>query len=119
MVYPRTLSPVVRGDYSGAHPCRAGVEAPGNPYCLHANTPMRPDSKAKPKLPGVRSVLNERHDIAFAVLEPGRLRPTAGEDAIAGLHARHVVVLERHALRPQVSNFTLDVVDLPECLTRP
>src|SRR5688572_2662922 len=55
-------------------------------------------------------------DVALAVLEPRRLSAPAGEDAVLGLHVRHVVFLELHAALLQLGDFALDVLDLPERL---
>src|SRR5204862_7959769 len=64
-------------------------------------------------------VLNDREDVAFAVLEPRRLRTAGLDDAARTLLARHVVVLELNAARLQLGHLALDVVDLPERLARP
>src|SRR5207248_11796837 len=62
------------------------------------------------------SVLNNRHDVAFAVLEPRRLRAAGGEDSARALFAGHVVVLEYDTARFQLGDLALAVVDLPERL---
>src|SRR5437660_10310558 len=63
-------------------------------------------------------VLNDREDVAFAVLEPRRLRAARGDDAARALLAGHVVVLEFDAARLQLGDLALDVADLPERLAR-
>src|SRR5437763_12674078 len=69
---------------------------------------------AELRLPRASRVLNERHDIAFGVLEPGRLRAAGGNDAARTLLAGHVVILEFHTAALQVRHLALDVVDVPE-----
>src|SRR5688572_30804839 len=67
--------------------------------------------------PLYRKALDEREDVALAVLEPGRPGAAVGDDAIRVL-AGHVVVLELHAACLELAHLALDVVDLPERLAR-
>src|SRR5256885_13349204 len=57
-------------------------------------------------------VLDDRQDVPLGVLEPRGLRPARGDDVAVLRGARHVVVLELHALRLQLGDLALDVVDL-------
>src|SRR6266851_877331 len=67
---------------------------------------------------GGSGVLNDGEDVAFAVLEPRRLRAAGFDDAARALLARHVVVLELDPARLQPGHLALDIIDLPERLAR-
>jgi hypothetical protein len=78
------------------------------PCVVARSAPSRPEESSK--------ALHHRHDVALGVLEPRALRTAGGHDAVLGLHARGVVLLESHASRFQLGHLALDVTYLPECL---
>src|SRR6266567_8329137 len=49
--------------------------------------------------------LTDRQNISLGVFEPRRLRAASCRDAVHGLDARHVVLLEFHAFRLELGDF--------------
>src|SRR5688572_24259578 len=60
--------------------------------------------------------LDQREDVAFAVLEPRGARTAGGDDIAVDLRIGEVVALEPDAARLQVGHLAFDVVDVPERL---
>ena len=56
--------------------------------------------------------LGNRQDVAFGILEPGRLHPTQlGNSVLISLEIGHNALLEDDALLAQLSHHPLDVLD--------
>jgi len=62
--------------------------------------------------------LDQRHDVSFAVLEPGGLGVAGAGDASSRLDLGRVVLLELHAAALELRNLVFDIVHLPERLAR-
>src|SRR5690348_16122774 len=61
-------------------------------------------------------VLNDCHDVAFAVLEPGRFRAACGEDPAGTLLTGHVIALKFDTARFQLGHLAFDIAHPPERL---
>src|SRR5687768_2106001 len=94
--------------------CRTPPATSGTSPPTRKTSPRRSCASAPRRL---LKALDEREDVALAVLEPGRPGAAVGDDAVRVL-AGHVVVLELHAARLELAHLALDVVDLPERLAR-
>src|SRR5688500_7464893 len=58
-------------------------------------------------------ILHDCEDVALGVLEPRRSGTAGGGDAVDGLHAPHIVFLERDAAGLQLGTLALDIGHLP------
>src|SRR5687767_1770388 len=78
---------------------------------------MRPTGTIRrPARPRPLKSLDQRHDVAFAVLEPGGLGTARGDGAGGAPFSRHVVVLEHHAPGLEGLDLAVYVIDGPEGL---
>ena len=88
--------------------CSAAAAVPRTNVRRSMQPPVSGAADCIPGYPAFGAALDQRHDVAVGILEPGGLVPGRGQDAVDGLQAGHVVVLEHHALLLQSLDFGLE-----------